>query len=745
LNLLRLIESEPGHSSRVPAIEIAVGVIFFIVALGAVIMTRVNGGIALIWPANAVVAALLIRLPRVRWLTVVGVLFVAGVASNVAIAHREWPISILFSCFNGAEIALMVWTFRSVVRFPYPDISIGQAAIMTAVFGIAIPGLLAIAGGVALYGNYSMSLTQGTLLWWSSHTLGACLVGPPIILGSLKSLRRLMSARFFRENLLTLLIVLVGCWMAIRYIRLPFAVIELLLLIAAFRVGGFGASLLGLCSGFMIAALWSFGVRPDAFDSAPIAGSLAGLPIIALLATTMPPIAVGLGTDARRAAVLQLRLSERRFRESMEHSPIGMLIAELDGVWGYTNLALQKMLGYSAEEFRALPPGGPSDPEDWKASVARWSRLLSGEIKYYNIERRFLHKDGHWIWTHVAVSLARDQRGSPLYLIAQIESLEERRRAEAILAEERERLKVTLSSITDAVITTDGDTHITYINAAGESLLGQRLGDVERRRLDEVVALTDPHTSKAAASLVAKTLIHRTAVRRDSACVLHCPDGRVCYVRDVISPILDAHGQVTGLVVVLQDASADIEREQELSHRASHDLLTDLANRFEFQRQLAKAFARGAHLGKPAALLAIDLDRFKAVNDRGGHAAGDAVLRSVANVLRLAVRQSDVVARLGGDEFAVILPNCPEPRGVLVGQQILRDLNPLEVEWQGASYATGASVGLAMLQPQFKSEADWMTASDQACYRAKEAGRGQLRTAADPEADAGSAQRGCLP
>ena len=738
LRLLQLTlwrEPEGARYVRLPVAEFTVGAIFFVVALGAMLMTRVNGGISLIWPANAIAAALLIRLPQVRWLTAGVVLFTAGMASNVVVAHRSWPISFLFSCFNGSEIALVVWVFRSVVRFPYPNITIEQAAIMTVVLGIAIPGLNAIGGGIVLYGYYGISLPQGVLQWWGSHTIGACLAGPPIILWSAKSLRRLVSARFLAENLATLLIILLSCWLAIYYVRFPFVAVAVLLLIAAFRVGGFGASLLGLCSGFMIAALWALGVRPEGLESTPIVASLAGLPVIALLATTMPSIAVGLGTDARRAAVRKLNLSERRFRESMENSPIGMLIEDLNGLWNYTNRALQTMLGYSAEDIRALPPGGPSEPEEWTTSATR-QRLLSGEISSYDIERRFRHKDGHWIWTHVAVSLVRDEEGSPLHLIAQIESIEGRRRAEQNFAEERERLKITLSSIADAVITTDADTIITYVNAAAEKLLGQTLSDLEHRRLDEVMSLTDPRTSKAAANLVGQCIVHVKAFRRYSACVLHRPDGIACYVRDVVSPVLDSHGQVTGLVIVLNDATEDVERAEDLTHRASHDLLTGLANLFEFQRRLKEAFDRASKLELSAAVLAIDLDRFKAVNDTGGHAAGDAVLRRVAEVLRVTVRQSDIVARVGGDEFAIILPNCPVARIGAVGAQIACALNPMDAAWDGFTYTIGASVGLAVITPQFKSEADWLAAADQACYRAKKEGRGQLRTAqtTDPAA-----------
>jgi PAS domain S-box-containing protein len=158
----------------------------------------------------------------------------------------------------------------------------------------------------------------------------------------------------------------------------------------------------------MVTSLWILGIRPIGLDPTTLTGgSLLGLPVIAFLATLMPPIAVGLGSDARRAYARAWRVSERRFRESMEHSPIGMLISDLNGNWAYTNIALQQMLGYTAEEFRALPPGGPSKAEDWKESEARWKRLLSGEVDFYDIVRGFQHKDGHWVWTQVAVSVLR--------------------------------------------------------------------------------------------------------------------------------------------------------------------------------------------------------------------------------------------------------------------------------------------------------------------------------------------------
>ena len=655
----------------------------------------------------------------------------ATLVANVVAAHGPWPIIALFTSVNLMEIAMMVAVFRAW-RFPYPNLTVNHAAAMTAIFGLAIPGVAALGGGLILHINLAVPFMEGTLRWWSSHAIGACLLGPPIFLFSVKGTRRLLQGRFIAANALTLLLCLVGCYLTIRYVRFPFVSLGLLLLIAAFRLGGLGASLMSLCFGLEIATLWVLGIRPLGLEPAASLGvSMLEFPVIALLATVMPPVAVGLGSDARRANARALRISERRFRESMEHSPIGMLISDLQGKWTYTNIALQQMLGYTAEEFRALPPGGPSRAEDWKESEVRWKKLLAGDDDFYDIARNFQHKDGHWIWTQVVVSVLRDEEGLPIHLIAQIQSLEARRQTEKMLAEERERLLITLQSIDDAVITTDAQTHITFINAAAESLLRLDMQAVRGRRVGEVIHLLDPQSSKAAANLVGQSALHGKVLRRERSCLLIRSDGTFCHVTDIVSPVMETTGVVSGMVIVFRDVTGDLDRTRDLQHRAMHDPLTGLGNRTEFEQRLRTVFGKARHLDRPAAVLAIDLDRFKAVNDAAGHAAGDAVLCKVAEACLLTVRSSDFVSRLGGDEFAIILDNCPEHRAKNIGQQLMRALNPLKFEWQGSVYNIGASIGLAMNTVDMPDEKAWLEAADKACYEAKRQGRGGLRAAAD--------------
>ncbi len=710
-----------------PRAELGIAVLFFLLAAAEILAGRL-AHVTLLWPSDAIAAALLIRLRHLRWLSAGIALAAAGLAANFPGVHA-WGFALALTVVHLAEIAAMVLAYRVLFRFPYPYLSIDQATHMTLLYGLAIPAATAAAGAGVVHAALGAPWPLIFHQWWVTDAVGACLFGPPLILASRKALRRLVARKFVLQNVGTLILCLLSCYVAIRYVKFPFVVFGVPLLAAAFRLGGFGAALLSLCSGLTVLGLWLAGVRPSGLEvqAAQHAGSLTGLPVFALLASLLPSVAVGLGTDARRAALRSLRFSERRFRESLEHSPAGVILSDLQGVWTYTNVALQRMVGYGADELRGVPVGVLSHPDDLPDIDRRWRQLKAQEIEFYEVDRRFLHKNGAWVWVHAAVSLVRGEDGEPQHFIAQILSLEARRRAEEKLANEREQLKTTLLAIADAVITTDADTRITYLNAAAQALLGQQLSDIEGRRWDEVVSLTDPLTSANAANMVGRSIVHGTLFRRETACVLMRPDGVPCYVTDVVSPVIDATGRVTSVVIVLHDASREFERVRDVTHRASHDAMTGLANRFEFQRRAQEVFQLSRHFDLPAAVLAIDLDRFKAVNDAGGHAAGDAVLRRVAEVLRTTVRQSDLIARLGGDEFAIILANCSLERTQAVAQQLLRALNPLAATLEQATYEIGASIGIAMMAPGFGNEADWLAEADRACYEAKRRGRGRAQ------------------
>src|SRR5262249_36536758 len=159
----------------------------------------------------------------------------------------------------------------------------------------------------------------------------------------------------------------------------------------------------------------------------------------------------------------------------------------------------------------------------------------------------------------------------------------------------------------DAVVTTDAVGKITYVNTAAETLLGMSMGSAADRRIDEILVLRDPYPSKVAVNLVARTMTSGRHFRRESPCEVHRPDGSVCYVTDIVSPVVDSAGHPVGMVIVFRDATEDVARERELRRSALHDTLTGLYTRAEFQRQLRRAYEKSVHLGRPAAVIAIDL------------------------------------------------------------------------------------------------------------------------------------------
>ena len=710
--------------------EAAIALAYGLAAIAVGRFTRVTLGVALLGPADALAAAALLRLARPHWPRAFGLLFAAA-----ALAEALCGAPGIAAVAGGAatrvlDVALMAGSVRLIGRQAFPRVSMYQASIAALLFGVLAPGLAAVAGGGIdrLVGS-GTSFPADLRLGWTSASLGACLMAPPILLCTVAAWQRLVRPRFLAMNALLFVGYVVGVYLEMRLGDLPFVLTGMALMIAAYRLGGFGTALLSAACGLTMATLWGVGVRPAALVAAHSITALAGFPVIGLFTALLPPVAVGIGSDERRGIARALRASERRFRDSIEHSPIGMLIVDLDGIWTYANAALQRMLGYTEDELRTMPFGGPADPQERDDSADRRRRLVNGEFTSYEVERRFRHKDGHWIWTHSAVSLVRDEDGGPRHLVVQIESIEDRRHAEAKVAEERQRLKVTLSKIADAVVTTDPQTRITYLNDSAARLMGLDADYAVNRRLDEVIHLTDAATGRRAPNLLARCLIHGKTCEREVAALLHRPDGSVMHIVDVISPVIDADGIVAGTVILFRDASRDVERSRELQFRATHDPLTRLANRTLFNERLRETFAQSSHLSTPAALIAIDLDHFKGVNDSGGHAAGDAVLRRVADVLRKRVRAADTVARLGGDEFAVILPNCQMEVAETIARDLAREMNPLAADWDGTTYEIGASLGVASRREDMRDVNDWLATADEACYIAKRDGRGRVAVA----------------
>ena len=192
-------------------------------------------------------------------------------------------------------------------------------------------------------------------------------------------------------------------------------------------------------------------------------------------------------------------------------------------------------------------------------------------------------------------------------------------------------------------------------------------------------------------------------------------------------PLHDPEGNFIGFRGIGRDITETLRRNRQISHEANHDALTGLANRREFQRRMQRAWLRSRQDGAVHALCFLDLDRFKLVNDSAGHAAGDALLTQLAEVMRGQVRGADTLARLGGDEFCVLLENCALEYAVRVSDNLLGTLRELRFEWLGEFYSVGASVGITLITPETEDANHALVEADVACYAAKKLGRDQVQ------------------
>ena len=279
-----------------------------------------------------------------------------------------------------------------------------------------------------------------------------------------------------------------------------------------------------------------------------------------------------------------------------------------------------------------------------------------------------------------------------------------------------------LDSLADSVLTTDVEGRIVYVNRAGETLIGKPANEVLGKTLADVIQLVDESDRKALGDPVRQCLATGARVNLGRRGMLLSTEGdSERSIEVTVSPLRDAHGRVDGTVIALRDVSDLRGLTRAMSYQASHDGLTGLVNRREFERRLEEAL-ESTHGGGRHVLCYLDLDRFKAVNDECGHVAGDNMLREVAALIKDAVRDSDTVGRLGGDEFGILLSGCPLEKARQIADDVVRAVNDHRFVWKDKIFSIGVSFGLVEVTAESTSLEDLLHAADSACYVAKNQG-----------------------
>jgi len=333
----------------------------------------------------------------------------------------------------------------------------------------------------------------------------------------------------------------------------------------------------------------------------------------------------------------------------------------------------------------------------------------------------------------VAIALEALRHGAKDYLLEDhldrdsfvraIRNMAERQTATEMLSAEKERAQMTLNSIGDAVLSTDNEGRITYLNAVAEKITGWTREEAAGKQVDDVFVIIDGSTRAPCLNPLKTALEQNRTVGLTPHCILIRRDGAEFAIEDSAAPIHDQHGVTTGAVIVFHDVSVARAIEAEMSHLAQHDTLTKLPNRTLLQDRLSQAITTAGRNGTQIAVLFLDLDGFKHINDSLGHAIGDKLLQSVAKRLLASVRTSDTVSRIGGDEFVVLLSEVAHAgdAGVKAGK-ILAALNaPLEIDQHNLRVT--ASIGVTTYPEDGQETAMLIKNADLAMYQAKENGR----------------------
>jgi diguanylate cyclase (GGDEF)-like protein/PAS domain S-box-containing protein len=300
------------------------------------------------------------------------------------------------------------------------------------------------------------------------------------------------------------------------------------------------------------------------------------------------------------------------------------------------------------------------------------------------------------------------------------------RRASQRLLAEKKSLQVTLACIGDAVITTNERAKITYLNPVAEALSGWSNTEAAGLPLPEVFKIFSEATGTVVEDPVAGCLRSGEVRRVASDTLLVRRDGKQIFIDDTAAPILDESGHIIGAVLVFRDVTDKRQLVEQLSHQASHDALTGINNRRDFERRL-KRILDSPETDRSSALLYLDLDQFKVVNDTCGHAAGDMLLRQISALMQAHIRSADGLARLGGDEFGILLECCPKETALRIANQLREKIRNFRFIWEKRIFTIGASIGLVPIPQANESISSLLIAADQACYAAKEDGGNRVR------------------
>ncbi len=434
----------------------------------------------------------------------------------------------------------------------------------------------------------------------------------------------------------------------------------------------------------------------------------------------------GLGTafdvTERRRAGEALRASEERLQLAQQAGDIIVWDWDIASDQLYYSAHARNLLDIGAEqtgsikEFLALV-----HPQDLARLEGALEAALDEDRDYF-VEHRLVLPTGRTRWLSARGKVVRDATGKAVRMLGVSIDITHRKLAEEALFQEKERAQVTLASIGDGVIRTDVRGMIDYMNPAAERLTGWPIHDAYGKHLRDVFQVVDPETHTMLLDPVTRCLAEGRYVEFPGERMLQPRDGQPVAVRDSASPIVNRQGRTIGAVLAFKDVTELRQMERERSFLSTHDPLTGLLNRRTFEEEVERAVRRAREGEAPPAVLFLDLDQFKTINDSSGHFAGDELLKLVTERLEQARPAGASLARLGADEFAALLPHTDAQQALAAAREVKRALEQTRFSWEDRVFEISASIGVALAGAATRDGAATLAAADAACFVAKQRG-----------------------
>ena len=438
------------------------------------------------------------------------------------------------------------------------------------------------------------------------------------------------------------------------------------------------------------------------------------------------------------------RVGDREQLDELQERNSLVAMTANDGIWDFDgdtkriNLSRRwkTMLGYNPDdEDVTLDWYHLVHPDDIARVQTEMREHLAGNSPFFESVHRMKHQNGDWRWMKSRAKCILDENGRVLRLLGVEVDITEGKLYEDALFREKESAQITLQSIGDGVITTDAHSVVEYINPVAEELTGWKVDDASGRSIDEIFRGFHEETCEPLENPLAVSIRRDRAIKSVRPTLLIRRDGNELYIESTASPIRDGKGSVTGGVLVFHDVSESRELNRRLSYHASHDILTGLVNRREFENRLERALKSARARETSYELLYLDLDQFKIVNDSCGHSAGDALLGQLGALLKSKIRWRDTLARLGGDEFGVLLESCSLEEAMNSAESLRLAISEYKFVWEERNFRLGVSIGVVPITADNEDVATLLSAADSACAAAKEAGRNRIHSFQENDID----------